>query len=551
MANRFLAVLGMGIILSFFLMSPAFCVETAEQDKSFDTIEALIRLLHEKGVVNDAEAERFLQRHKRGAREGTEGRRVITILADDQEQEILEKVAKDVTEKVNEDLSKVEDDLDYMSDELLRRSRLSERRVEELEKKVTEDVQSKLQKSSWAQRIRWGGDIRLRYQGDRFDEENADEVGKPAEPDEVMNTRVDRDRFRLRARLKAKATIVDDREENVGKVDIAARLSTGNTGDPISTNDTLGDYYNKDDIVLDQAYLTYTYKPELPLWGKIPQLVFVAGRMPNPWFKTDLVWDSDLNFEGGALKLKSDTLMSNPLSWFLTMGAFPLQEEEFSSADKWLYAGQLGFEYKKPMGFNAKWGLAYYNYKNITGVPNDPTRPNEQDFTAPDFQTKGNTLMNIDPLGFKAALAADYDLLNLTGRIDYDYWFPIHIVLTADFVKNIGFDRSEVSSRTGVDVSEKTFGYQVGLMVGYPVITSYKEWNAFAAYKYLEADAVLDAFTDSDFHLGGTNAQGWVLGGSYGVYKNVWLTARWMSSDEIDGLPLSIDTIQVDLNATY
>ena len=36
-----------------------------------------------------------------------------------------------------------------------------------------------------------------------------------------------------------------------------------------------------------------------------------------------------------------------------------------------------------------------------------------------------------------------------------------------------------------------------------------RELNAYAA-----ADAVLDAFTDSDFHLGGTDAKGYYLGGN-------------------------------------
>jgi len=62
---------------------------------------------------------------------------------------------------------------------------------------------------------------------------------------------------------------------------------------------------------------------------------------------------------------------------------------------------------------------------------------------------------------------------------------------------------------------------------------------------------VLDAFADSDFHLGGTDAKGWILGGSYGLADNTWLRARWLSTDEIDGAPLSIDTVQVDLNSKF
>jgi hypothetical protein len=100
-------------------------------------------------------------------------------------------------------------------------------------------------------------------------------------------------------------------------------------------------------------------------------------------------------------------------------------------------------------------------------------------------------------------------------------------------------------------VKEETDGYQIGLQVGYPKILTFGDWNVFLNYKYLEADAVLDAFTDSDFHLGGTNAKGWILGGRLGIYKNVWLVARWLTADEISGPPLAIDVFQLDLNAVY
>jgi hypothetical protein len=62
---------------------------------------------------------------------------------------------------------------------------------------------------------------------------------------------------------------------------------------------------------------------------------------------------------------------------------------------------------------------------------------------------------------------------------------------------------------------------------------------------------VVDAFTDPDFHLGGTNAKGWVLGTDLGLLKNTWLTVRWLTADEISGPPLAIDVLQVDVNARF
>ena len=83
------------------------------------------------------------------------------------------------------------------------------------------------------------------------------------------------------------------------------------------------------------------------------------------------------------------------------------------------------------------------------------------------------------------------------------------------------------------------------------------------SYRWLGSDAVLDAFTNSDFGLGGTNNKGFILGFNYGIAKNTWITTRWMSSDLIDSMApalpgsttaatkLAVDLLQIDLNARF
>ena len=134
-------------------------------------------------------------------------------------------------------------------------------------------------------------------------------------------------------------------------------------------------------------------------------------------------------------------------------------------------------------------------------------------------------------------------------------------------MKNIGFDAQDVSrglfSRFGVvdvhDWPEETEGYALSLAVGIPKVRVFGDWKASLTYRRLERDAVLDSFTDSDFHLGGTNSEGWMLKGEFGLLQNVWLTARWISADEINEDyqpfsltgPLAVDTFQLDINALY
>ena len=53
------------------------------------------------------------------------------------------------------------------------------------------------------------------------------------------------------------------------------------------------------------------------------------------------------------------------------------------------------------------------------------------------------------------------------------------------------------------------------------------------------------------FGGGGTNVQGFTLGGAVAVSPNVRVGVKWMSSDEVSGPPLSTDTLQFDINAKF
>jgi len=406
----------------------------------------------------------------------------------------------------------------------------------------------------WVDRITWEGDIRLRAQDDMFASGNAayynvqkiNEAGGigAAGNDAYLNTTVNRARYRARVRLGMRARITDGVEAGV-------RLATGNLKEPVSTNQTLGNSGNAFQVVLDRAYLRYdtTKSKFMTLWG---------GRMPNPFFHTDLVWDSDLNFDGIAATVR-------PLDWseggsnaaiqpFVTMGAFPLQEVQLSSHDKWLLGAQGGFNWTFDNADRLKMGVAYYDFRNTTGRRNT-FGSTLLDYMAPGFVQKGNTVFDIrndaDPNTNLYALASDFHELNLTASYEVATWAPNYVVLTADYVKNLGFDRQAVFQRTGTLVDARTQGYQLKLTVGRQKLKKAGQWQIFGAYKYLQRDAVMDAYTDSDFHLGGTDAKGWLLGGSYALRKNTWVTARYLTADAIDGPKLGIDTLQLDLNAKF
>lgn len=399
----------------------------------------------------------------------------------------------------------------------------------------------------WISRISWEGDLRLRYQKDLYQPTNPPPIFFNAQGVDIANTQDDRQRLRLRARLGMKAKISDRIEAGFG-------ITTGNLVEPVSTNQTMGNYANRYTIALDRAYL----KTEPYNWLSVS-----AGRIPNPFFSTDLVWDPDLNFEGVSATLVPGFGDQDQWKSFFTVGAFPLQEIETTQTnaarDKWLTGAQAGVQWRSQADSRFRMGVALYDFRNVQGQPNPTLFSTIYNATAPQFRQKGNSLFNIDndgdPTTALFALAPKFREFAVTASYDWAKFDPLHIVLSAEYVRNIGFDRTEILQRTGRDIEPQTKGYQAQLTVGHPVIKKSGEWQVFSAYKYLERDAVLDAFTDSDFHLGGTDAKGYILGANYGVDKNTWLSLRWLSADEIagppTGLPLSIDVLQLDLNARF
>lgn len=395
----------------------------------------------------------------------------------------------------------------------------------------------------WIQGLKWEGDLRVRYQSDRFAKNNALPTSfAAAGQTSVANTTEQRDRERVRARLGLLAKVTPG-------ITAGFRLSTGNTSDPVSTNQTLGTYENKYSIVFDRAYLKLDPKESLTVSG---------GRIPNPFFSTDLVWDDDLNFEGVAASLHTPESSIAEFRPYLTAGAFPLQEIEQSTTvkakDKWFWGTQAGFDWS--MGYNTrlKIGAAYYDFRNVEGVRTPVGEETSNNKTVPLYRQKGNSVFDVDPTSATTwALASKFKLINLTGSLDLAHFDPVHVILTGDFVKNIGFNRAEILTRTTLDLQPKNIGWQARVAVGIPVIKDSEDWQVFLGYRRLDRDAVLDAFTDSDFHLGGTDAKGYFIGGMYGIDKNTWLAARWMSANEVHAtsLPLAIDVLQVDLNAKF
>jgi hypothetical protein len=454
---------------------------------------------------------------------------------------------------------------------------------------------------SWALRFSPFADFRLRYEGIHFPSGNDntgafpnfnaintgppfDITGSTFSPQ--LNVDRDRNRIRLRARFGAQMDLEDG-------FTFGLRIATGETNTPTSTNQTLGvangaqgGNFSKYAIWLDRAFVRYE------LGGK-PSEDFVVslGRFDNPFFTpSELVWDDDLGFDG--LAVGGRYKVHEGVTPFIVVGGFPVfntelnfssnRPDKFSSEDKWLLAAQIGSSIRFNRDFSAKIAYAYYDFYNIEGKFSSPFVPlttsdqGNTDDSRPAFAQKGNTyfpIRNIIPTADNNfgttkqfqyfGLATPFREVDFSGTLDYAHWDPFHLTLFGEFVKNFAFDYNDVNARAinnrGPNTAAGTpgafaggnNGWIVGLKAGTPAFEKRWDWYVGINYRYVESDATVDGFNDSDFGLGGTNLKGYSIFGAVALSPHVGFYLRWMSADEIGGPAFRNDTLQFDFNAKF
>jgi hypothetical protein len=295
-------------------------------------------------------------------------------------------------------------------------------------------------------------------------------------------------------------------------------------------------------------------------------------------------------------------------------GAFPLDfgDPNFPQNDvakrtareRWLFSAQL--ELGAPLGDSGSVRLAgaYHVFKNLSANLSDPcylyrlqaefrggvicSTDNER----ATFLRKGNTVAPIRDIVLDVpapavnetrvspqyvGLVFDYRILNLNAQAEYKLTDDLTVTLDGDYVRNLAFDKKKLcrySARVsaaypplnniGADgdgnvcslTNASSFvggnqGYQGMLTIGHRDLFKKGGWQAKFGYTYLESDAVLDSFTDSDFHLGGTNAKGYTIGAKASLFDGMTIGAKWLSANEITGEPFRIDVLQADIEVRF
>ena len=408
----------------------------------------------------------------------------------------------------------------------------------------------------WLARTRVYGEVMVRQEGVFFSGANAPEynyfainqAGGIAQAGENAFLDTDQNwiRFRGRARLGVESSVTDS-------VTTGMRLVTGNTSDLVSETQTL-DGTAPYTFGVDEMYIRLDERDD----QRFPWLSVVGGRFVNPYqVPTDLIFHKDLTFTGLAATGRfgfDDEDGPDQSHLFFTVAGDQLQFVQFSSSNKWLVASQLGANLRFTDEQKLRVAAGFFDFLDVTGKLNPADEPGLYNYTAPTFMRFGNTLFNIanNPNNTTQlyALASKYRVADLNATYTYAVG-PYTGMATADAVRNFGFNEAAVEDNTGYYVAPRTKGYQTELSFGYPTVLTSGAWRGLVGYRYLQRDAVIDGYTDSDFHRGGTNARGYYLIGDYGLSHNLWMRLKYLSANEIDGPTFSVDTLQIDMNTRF
>ncbi len=371
-----------------------------------------------------------------------------------------------------------------------------------------------------------------------------------------------RDRFRLRFGAKVKAN---------DETELGFKLVSGTASDPISNNVTASDQFTFKNINIANAYIKLA--PAASIGLDRPWITVMGGKFDVPTYRipgpAQPMLDGDLTPEGFFESIKPIESKNGILRGLaLNLGQWIFQENT-NTGEGAIYAFQglanlaLGdvlvnvavgdFKFVKPstiaVARNKNTSLNVTNTVELSdgtivgGRSIDPAKfgPKKDGFAAPTVDADGNTVPG------KAITITRYvsdfneidaatDVLVPTGMEK----FPLRFFL--DYVKN-----------TDAEIDDDT-GFQAGATIG----SSKDPGDLYFTYAYerLETDAVVSAFSESDFgHDGGTNTKAHILQAGYVLLKGVSFISTAYIDEPIRNVPgRSTETDvrwQVDLLAKF
>ena len=361
---------------------------------------------------------------------------------------------------------------------------------------------------SWVEKIKLGGDLRLRHDT-QWRDEGTDKYHR------------DRERFRLRLKMTA---ITSETTE------IGIRLASG-AGEQNTTNQSFDEHARGKDIFIDQAYLN---------WQATDFLKIAAGKHGNPLFTSSLVWDPDVNPEGVSESLTFK--MSDNAKLFFNLGQWTIEElnEKAFNTDPTLLTWQLGGQVDLADGTALTLAATYYDFIHLedlkwkAGLLGD-----DEDFMG--YNNRHGQQMIFDDRG---NLLNEFGCLEVCARLKMKKVLPVPVSLFAAYIKNLDQDINDLV-RDGVDPGDsdpaRLLAYggddrDTGWQIGFDAGSKKKSGDLYFEYMYQELEdyAFPAVFVDSDFHGGGTNNKGHKAELVYCLKDNIALAATGFFTERQD-----------------
>ncbi|MES2496493.1 MAG: putative porin [Pseudomonadota bacterium] len=292
-----------------------------------------------------------------------------------------------------------------------------------------------------------------------------------------------RTRSVLRARLRATYQIT--RSLSVG-----GQIATGDPDDPNSTDVTLTGFDDDLEPSLDQAWIRY----------KAGGLTAYAGKFPNLFQRTDMIWDGDVVPEGAGA---SYSVTLGDRATFDARATYFIIDEAPAGRD----SDMLGFQgvLQTPIGgaFRLMLAGAYYDYSLLSVAGAD----------AGDFRSN---------LIVAGRYLSDFRLINGLAVATWtglgERW-PLS--LTGDYVRNLG---ARVSADQGFNIE-----FSAGR-------TAHKgDWRLFYNYSEVGVDAVFAAFSHDNLGIA-TNYRMHGASVGYVPAENLLLDATFYHYRPLDSL---------------
>ncbi|NHQ61269.1 hypothetical protein G9409_11890 [Chlorobium sp. BLA1] len=346
--------------------------------------------------------------------------------------------------------------------------------------------------------LTWKGDLRYRYQSDLRHTDGA--TGEHS-----------RDRHRSRVRLGVYPWI---NEELSGGV----QLSTGSLTETTSRNETIDDQFLADPVYLNEYYIDY-HPMAYGMNGAANIILGKRAVASDLVVVNDLVWDSDLTFEGLTLQYGKESDGKEKDGLTAVVGYFPLNERSSRTAvaekDAYILAGQAAYK-GEISEVNYLLGAGYYNYANFDVVNTTTYSP------AYDYSKK------------------DFNIAELFGTVGGQITEKLPWKITGQYARNM----AKKADASGIDDTKRD-SYLAEIKIG--DAKQVGQWSVNADYIRIERDA-LTILTDSDRNAGAaTNLHGYKIGGVFHLVQNLTVGANYFNFKTIDVANITNHLLMADV----